>query len=469
MLYTVAFMALVLGIKFMLIAAYGNVTPYWDQWDAEIDQMFRPWVEGHLQWSSLLSAHNEHRVFTGRVLALLIFVLNGNVLNPMIETVVNAILHTSALLLLLHALLKMLPDAAQRLPAALVVVLIFAAPLGVENILINNSALYFLILFGILFLIAIARDSRQGMTVWFISVLATGLMGCLSFASGIVSLAVGVVMLAVQWLSGVRRNNSTLVMIALLIVMIVVALHFTPAIPGHSSYKSRSIIDFAIAILAMTGGFVFYIPSFIFMYRQLHKKPPTGDSSWFLFGLFLWIFGQMVIIAYGRGHSNVLTSRYFDLYAIGFVANFIALLVNMKDKEHRWSLKLFRIWLVLLFIGIGVLLPKVARNLENMKVESCESESRVRVYLDTHDRHVLDEPEAKIPYPDPVRLKLLLDQQVVRSMLPSLLTGSDKNAEMKAQTTFSKVLFFTGSILAGLGSGLLCSGLIDSRAGFCRL
>jgi len=445
----------------MVIASYGNTIPFWDQWDVEIDRFYRPWLEGNLDWLSLIAPHNEHRVFTGRVLALLLFVLGGNVVNPMIQIAVNAVLHTVALLFLLQALLKVLPDLNLRLPVTLVVALIFAAPLAVENILFNNSSFYFLILFGILFINALLRSGNQSILGWFAPVFVTALLGCLSFASGAITLAAGVALLAVQWLTGVRRTHATIVMIVMLSVMTIVSVHFTPSIPAHVSYKSRSIVDFALSILSMTGGLVFYVPSAVFMYRQIRKKPEAGDPSWFLFTLLLWVMGQMLIIAYGRGHRNVMASRYLDLYIIGFVANFLALFVNMKDPALQWSLKPLRIWLVLFFTLIGVALPRVSKELENSKAEIRECEFRVSTYLHTRDQRILDEPEAKIPYPDPVRLKQLLDQKIVQSMLPAVLTEGDRQSSSKSRAKFPKALFIAGSILTGIGTGLFCSRLFD--------
>lgn len=274
-------------------------------------------------------------------------------------------------------------------------------------------------------------------------------------------------LLGVQWLAGVRRNPAAIVMMVLLIVMITLALYFTPTVSGHASFKSRSVIEFTLAILAMSGGFVLYAPSAVFMFRQLRKKPQATDSSWFLFSLFLWIFGQMVIIAYGRGHGNVLASRYLDLYTIGFAANFVALFVNMKDGGLRWSLQPFRGWMVLFFILIGIALPKAALELDRSKAESLEAESRLRTYLCTHDRNVLDEPDANIPYPDTERLKLLLDQPVVQSMMPSVVTECDQQTASKSRMKFSKALFVAGSIIASLGTGLFCSRLFDRNRDSC--
>lgn len=58
------------------ITQYGNATPYWDQWNAEAELLYKPYLEGNLSWSSLLAPHNEHRIFTTRILALGLLELN---------------------------------------------------------------------------------------------------------------------------------------------------------------------------------------------------------------------------------------------------------------------------------------------------------------------------------------------------------------------------------------------------------
>jgi hypothetical protein len=437
-----------------MVASFGMTTPYWDQWDAEIDRLYRPWIDGALRWQSMIAPHNEHRVFTGRVLALLLFVLRGNVLDVMLEITVNAILHTAALLLLLNGLSGMFSENRQKFFFTLFAALIFAMPLGVENLLINNSALYFLILFSILFLRAVSDGTTQVGSVWYFSVLANGLLACLSFASGALTLAAGIALLGYQWISGVRRNRSTLVIIVVLSVMMLAAVYFTPSLPGHSHYRSRSVTDFVISILRMTGGLVFYIPSASFMLRQIRRKPHAGDSSWFLFALCLWIMGQMVVIAYGRGHSNVLTSRYLDLYTIGFVANLAALFANMRDSESKWSSNPIKAWVFLLFTGFGIFLPQIIRNLESMKANSIEYEQRVRRYLVTHDATALEEPGAVIPYPDPARLRKLLDQRIVQSILPANLTADGADLSKSKKGSREKIIFLAGSVLTGVSVGL---------------
>ncbi|NTV66190.1 MAG: hypothetical protein HGB06_00600 [Chlorobaculum sp.] len=147
-----------------------------------------------------------------------------------------------------------------------------------------------------------------------------------------------------------------------------------------------------------------------------------------------------------------MASRYLDLYIIGFVANFLALFVNMKDPALNWSLNPLRISLVLFFTLIVVALPRVAKELDRSRALVRECESRVSDYLRTRDRCVLDEPEVKIPYTDPARLKQLLDQKFVRSMLPPWLSENNMQSDLKTKSKFPKTLFIAGSILTGIGT-----------------
>ena len=48
------------GAKLWLIKIYGVPMPYWDQWN-EANDLFKPWMAGHLTWRELFAPHNEHR------------------------------------------------------------------------------------------------------------------------------------------------------------------------------------------------------------------------------------------------------------------------------------------------------------------------------------------------------------------------------------------------------------------------
>src|SRR6187549_381005 len=100
-----AFAIILLGFKLRTIKYYGNSTPFWDQWDGEAANLYKPFIDGNLGWKELLSAHNEHRIFTTRLLDLTL--LKINILwNPLLQMVVNAGFHICVIILSIHLLLK---------------------------------------------------------------------------------------------------------------------------------------------------------------------------------------------------------------------------------------------------------------------------------------------------------------------------------------------------------------------------
>jgi hypothetical protein len=126
-----AFTLLLFGIKLWLIHTYGNATPYWDQWDAEAANLYKPFLEGTLHWTDLFAPHNEHRIFTTRLLALALLTVNG-IWNPLIEMVVNAALHVVTLAFWIALLIRVL--GRKYLPVLLMFsVVIFGVPYAWAN------------------------------------------------------------------------------------------------------------------------------------------------------------------------------------------------------------------------------------------------------------------------------------------------------------------------------------------------
>lgn len=363
-----AFALLIAGIKLMIIASYGNIAPYWDQWDFEADRLFRPFMEGTLNGKDIFTAHNEHKILTGRLLALLLFWMNGELWNPLAEMVVNVFLHTTALLLVVYGIGKAFIGQSSYVAFSLFAAILFSFPLGWENILTNNSPLYFVMLFSFILLSALSSANR-GSFFWWIIIAFSALLSCLSLASGVLTLATGIVFLAVQWFTGVRRDKISAAVMVAFLLLLVVAIYYTPTIYGHAHFKSKNLFDFVIALLRITGGFLLYISSVLFLLKQLRKPPVSKDPSWFLFSLSLWVFSQIIILCYGRAHG-VLDSRYFDIYAIGFAVNFASLLVLRKEGSSRLSKPAMQVWIVFFFLGLAFFFQvlQVALKDEGMRV-----------------------------------------------------------------------------------------------------
>src|SRR4030095_6292105 len=100
LLYT-SFSLILFGIKLWVINYNGNATPFWDQWDAEATSLYNPYLNHTLTWHQMVDTHNEHRIFTTRVLALILLKLN-HTWNPLLQMVVNSWLHIFAIILVVQ-------------------------------------------------------------------------------------------------------------------------------------------------------------------------------------------------------------------------------------------------------------------------------------------------------------------------------------------------------------------------------
>src|SRR3954469_5275124 len=100
LLCIVALVFTLFGAKVYFVQNFGSVVPYWDQWDAEADLLYKSYLNSDLTVPRFFSSHNEHRVVMTRALALAMFELNGG-WDPILQMIVNAALHVVAIVLLI--------------------------------------------------------------------------------------------------------------------------------------------------------------------------------------------------------------------------------------------------------------------------------------------------------------------------------------------------------------------------------
>jgi hypothetical protein len=138
------------------------------------------------------------------------------------------------------------------------------------------------------------------------------------------------------------------------------------------------------------------------------------------------------------------------------MANLAALLADMREFGLKWTSRPLRIWL-LAYLRRNRRVPSPDfRELENKRLERIEGEENLNAYLVIHDEGVLKEADARIPCPDSQRLKSLLDQKIVQSLLPPNLVRLDHAFPDKSNDSFSGTLFFVGALLVGASSGIFC-------------
>jgi hypothetical protein len=424
------FAGIVLVAKFALISHFGNATPYWDQWDAEADRLYRPWLENLLRLKDLLAPHNEHRILTTRLLALALLEINGRVWNPILQMQVNAFLHVLALSVFLLCLGKPLPRGYRIALFAFTAVL-FCIPFGWENTLAGfQSQFYFLLLFSFVFLWAMSAY-QTGSGLWWLGVLC-GVLSWLSLASGATTLLAGAAILLIRRYLGKEREIVALWPVLLLVVMALAAVAITPSIAWHVALKARSLGQFIESLARFAawpengvvfGSPVLQLPLLLTVVVMLWNKKFHAPGYIFPVGVAIWLFGQEASLAYGRTFALAgAMSRYTDLFAIGLVLNCFALLMlacnSAARVRYRYAIGGV-VWLGLVTFGFDVAASGYEAQLRAKALQGAAQEDNVRRYLCTGDVvHLQHKQMLAIPYPSAERLKALLDDRSVRSILP---------------------------------------------------
>ncbi len=227
--------------KVSIVREYGNNTPFWDQWDAEAEQLYKPYKQGRLGLSSILRTHNEHRITTTRTLHLGLFVLTGCKWTPKLQMYVNALLHVSAISLFLAFTCWAVPTRA-RLPVWIAGTLLFLVPFGWDNVLQGfNTHFYTLLFFSValLWTCCIARSLLPSAAIAILLAISC----VLTMASGALVLVAACVILGFRvLLFGETRVPAVLVFV--FSVIAATSVIYTPRLEHHEHLRSASMGQF---------------------------------------------------------------------------------------------------------------------------------------------------------------------------------------------------------------------------------
>ena len=428
------FACILFGIKLYLIGNYGNITPFWDQWDGEAALLYKPFLDGTLTLKDLVAPHNEHRIFTTRILSLGILSAN-NIWNPLLQMVINAGLHI--LMIVFSIYLLSYVTGKRHLPALLTFSLVlFGIPYGWENTLAGfQSQFYFVLLFSIASLWLTVVCEPLSFKWW--GGIACALLAFLSLASGIFALGAAAFMGIIFYLSGLRKTNRQLIGIVILAAFFILGAYFTPSLPGHAMLKATSFDQFFSALKGIMGwpisstflaACLRNVPALLFTGWMLWKRPQVKDRRWLLFALVIWYGAQAASVAYGRGLVYY-GSRYMDLFAIGILFNFACLLSIVRiNFQKRRSLSIGGVfaWLAIVLFSLGNYgISDVPPEIASKHLTSLTQEKNTKSFVETGDTaYLTNKPRLDIPYPDPNRLAMILSLPEVRKILPSAIAAN---------------------------------------------
>ncbi len=467
-----AFALVVLGTKLLLLEYAANSVPIWDQWDAEAANLIIPWMEGTLTWDGMIYPHNEHRILLTRLLALGLFELNGQ-WDPMVEMVVNAVISTGAGILLLVMLLRHFPSAGIRPWLFVIVLVAWMVPYGWQNTLAGFQSQFYLMQICALLTINGMLCSRTFSTAWIVGFIAA-LLAIFSMSSGLLAAAVvfGMCLVLAIWgrILGESFRPWAITGFAAAVAM-AAGLSLLVVVPHHDFLKAKSVIEFLGSFSKAAGwpwtgfvhpAFILQLPVVLLAILPFVEKRQPRTAELFVMGLGAWVLMQALGFGYARGGSGEdPSSRYMDLFLLGPIANFCALVLIARTDVARNFLRPLTwfagLWLFTLIAGsVDLLTNLTVPDINKKRGFAATQKENVSKYLETGDEtYVTNKPFRAIPYPWSDRLILILSNEGLRQVLPADIAPSRQIELGQPGSTFvspGQYVHFSAPIGSGFGS-----------------
>ena len=423
LLLLAGFGLLIFGAKLWFIRVAGSDLPSWDQWDAEGEVTLRPFVEGWLGQKEILHPHNEHRLITTKLYVLGLFAANGQ-WDGLLETTVNAALHTGCALLLLLAVSQGLPRPWPVWVGALLV-LLFSLPFSWENTLFGFQVqFYFLLLFSLGHLWLTLESDRFSVR-WALGQLC-GLLAVASLASGFLSAIAILAVLGHRLVRERRWSAQQWTTASLAVAFSLLGWVMKNDVPGHAELRVHGpgqFIEAILQLIAWPGSAVFpwalllFIPTVVFVVRRVQSRETTPIEAR-LMGLLAWVLLQCLATAYARGGSGtVLSPRYMDLLAVNVILGLVFLI---REFAGRTRLVLTALWLAAVVAGLTQQSLFMWRDFVGPNIPRQQTqETHVRDFVRTGDSaHLLNKPWGDVPYPDGPTLLDRLSHKSIQAILP---------------------------------------------------
>ena len=426
--------AFILGVRWAVFDRFGMTLPEWDQWDAEGLMLLAPWY-GHDHFiRALFTPHNEHRVVLTKLLNLGLTLANGQ-WDQRLEATFNALFPATiavAFFLLAHRHL------ARRWLAPLTVFLavIFAFPFAWQNVLGGFHSQQFFLVGLALVSIALLPFSAPFSVRWWVGTVAA-FLALFSMASGFFGAVVVIGLLGVQYLRRERTLPSALPTLVACALVAAIGWFTRYEFPPHAVLKAQNFHDFAFTIIRSLQwpapaspwfALILWLPwtwlaaRVVFSPRPL--TAPTRAFGYFILGLGVWVWMQLVATGYARGAGGPApASRYIDTLVFGLVANALALAwlatpALFATAGRRTLATAALAWLSVFAWGATHELRQIfAVELPPVKVYHDYCELNVRNYLYTGDKSFLKHDE--IPYPGADSFLYRLNQPALRAVLPA--------------------------------------------------
>jgi hypothetical protein len=423
----------ILGVRWAVFDRYGMTLPEWDQWDAEGLMLLAPWFNQDGFLSALFTPHNEHRVVLTKLLNLGLTLANGH-WDQRLEAVVNA-LFPATLGVVFFVLARRHLERRWLAPFTVFLGLIYALPFAWENVLGGFQSQQFFLVGLALVAIAFLPFSAPLSARWWLGVVGA-FLGLLSMASGLFGAVVVIGLHGLQWLRRERTLRSGLPTLVVCTVAALVGWFTRNEFPPHEGLKAHNFHDFAFTIINSLRwpapfspwfALILWLPWTWLVYRTVFSPrplaPPSRSFGYFVIGLGVWVWLQLVATGYARGAGGPQPApRYLDTLIFGLVTNALALVwlatpALLARLARRCLAGVAIAWTGILVWGAcSELTHSLRMDLPPTKVYHDYCEINVRNYMYTGEIKHLDHDE--IPYPGANAFLARIGIPALRAVLP---------------------------------------------------
>lgn len=471
-LFALIIFLLIASSRLLWLSLFATDLPYWDQWDAEGWGLYRPYQLDTLQWGQLFADHNEHRIFWPRLTSLFLFIASGHEWNNLVSAAFSSIFFAATLAATATVFGRGLKQRELFVLGVLLVVMA-CLPLGWENLISGFQIAFFWMLLFALSTLALATTAGSYTAIATLAMLA--LAGLLTIASAMLTPIAAATIIVIRWRCRDIANGPAAMALAALALVALFGYWLLPSFHAHDGLKAQDATDFMAALGAVLAwpfpgwqafGWLLWTPLLLWV-PALIRGRSMPKRTLFALGVSGWILMQCVAIAASRGHALLIVPhRYVDLLMLAPLSNVYLCLAWLREREAARRSRLESVGasalIVLALAGLLTVGFHAVGSLGERHALAQIQMRHVRDYVQAGDTTALNgRPYGHIPYPDAARLKMMLDDPIIRDMLPASIASATPTAVATKAPRLTRVthalldssgwLLALISLIAGIG------------------
>jgi len=413
-----------------LVFYAGSPVPFHDQWIAEAQQLLVPDAHHALTWRAFFLPHSDHLVLATRLIAFGLYRLAGS-WDMLAEMLVNNALIAAAFAYLLFHV-RRASDSLGVAIAALVFALWLGSPLFYGNALWGfQSSIELLVLTALVQLVATCAIESIGFAWWFAAI--AGVIGAVSFGSGLFASVAAALVCLVRSRESHRSRpalmSACMVNLAIAAGGLLVLLR-SPTL-GHGGPRLADVLHTARHAFSWPAmqpdllGLAIWLPAIVATVLLVIRRRalvwlPALALAW-------WAALQIAGIAVLRSTPvPALAPRYYDIFAVGIVANALLWRWFITSADGVIWLRAPLVALALGWCGwvgwAGVAFARshAVHDLPAVRVYAEGQISVLQRYYHGEGRAALTGAQFPVlPYPEPAYLENLLADPAIRAALPA--------------------------------------------------